>query len=288
MESLLKNLEEKYIDYIKRNEKLTNKSLKETFIHFLKEKNLDKRMELWNNFSVNINSIKQIPQLANPYFIGFGNPQADVLFIGKEKAFNIHSSPLSFLHESVNNTLQWKKLIENDTATLSPFDPKNPRSYHAGKIKAVHTWGKYAQIIAEMKGIKTKPFLKAYEIGDNTFFDHCFLTEINHIPSRYSKGKKASPVRVEFLKNSFYKRFKYVFIGARPYLSHEQIMEIFQVDMDPKKIILGYKGKKKDKPIVAHLFKTKTQTIIYCGQLSGAAGWTNEAIENLVTTITST
>ena len=43
---------------------------------------------------------KPIPQtdvvnMANPYYIGFGNPDADILLVGKEKGFDLISRPAS-------------------------------------------------------------------------------------------------------------------------------------------------------------------------------------------------
>lgn len=272
------NLENHYIEYIKKT--IPDTDLNKSFIEILKERDLDKRWKLWNNLNVNINSIIQLPKLANPFFIGFGNPDSDILFIGREKAFNTYKNPELFFHESINNTLQWELINSGTDFTNEIFDPRNPRKYHKFKIKAAHTWGKYAKII-ELKNDLQQDFLFIPENLQSTFFDHCFLTEINHLPSRYSVGKGLIEERKGLLKKPFYKKFKNVIIGAKGYLTPGQIEKIFDVKQNPDPVVLGKKGKVKIQDIKATVFRNETQQVIYCSQLSGATGWTNEAINNL-------
>lgn len=50
--------------------------------------------------------------LPNPYYIGFGNPEADILILGKEQAYNQeHYTQLFF--ESINNPTEWFEKVEN-------------------------------------------------------------------------------------------------------------------------------------------------------------------------------
>lgn len=277
---LKEEFENQYINYIQKSKFIKDGELRDSFISLLKEKNLQKRHEKWNNFNVNIKSISQLPHLANPFFIGFGNPEADILFLGREKSFNTYSQPELFFHESINNTLQWESINSGIDLTNEVFDPRNPRKYHKFKIKANHTWGKYSQII-KLKNDLKEDLLSMPQDSQPTLFDYCFLTEINHLPSKYSVGEGLIEVRTSLLKNPFYKKFKNVVIGAKGYLSNEQIEEIFNVTRDPNPQPLGFKGKIKKQQINATIFRNENQKIIYCSQLSGATGWTNEAIENL-------
>src|SRR5690606_24611815 len=134
---------------------------------------------------------------------------------GKEKAFDIFRNPMSFFHESLNNTLQWKLIKENKFDEENAFDPRNPRKYHTKKIKSIHTWGKYAQIIVGAKDRNLKELLAEYKPDQDTIFNHCYMTEINHLPSRYSIGHNLTDERKSLLKDLFYKRFKNVVIGAK-------------------------------------------------------------------------
>ncbi len=283
---MIAELEEKYRTYIEninsyKKDRPIDPVLKRDFIKLLESEQLDTREKLWESFNVNINSMSQIPVFANPYFLGFGNPGADILFIGKEKAFDIYKSPKSFFYESLNNTLQWKLIKEDKFDKNNIFDPRNPRKYHTKKIKSIHTWGKYAQIISGAKTLNLKELLAEYKPEQDSLFNHCFLTEINHIPSRYSNGHSLTQERKSLLKDPFYKRFKNVVIGAKGYLKNSEIEEIFDVKLIKENEVIDSKGKLGNKNIVINLFKSTKQQVIYCQQLSGASGWTNEAIGNL-------
>jgi hypothetical protein len=281
MKQLLElNFENRYIDYLRKKDFIKDEQLKNSFISLLREKNIQKRLELWKNFKVSVSSISQLPKLANPYFMGFGNPDADILFIGREKAFNTYNNPELFFHESINNTLQWELINSGTNFSNEIFDPRNPRKYHKFKIKANHTWGKYAKIVALKNSLK-QDFLSIPDNLQPTFFDYCFLSEINHLPSKYSVGEGLIDERKELLQSPFYKKFKNVIIGAKGYLSNQQIEDIFDVTPDPNPIILGKKGKIKIQNIQVTIFRNEQQQVIYCSQLSGATGWTNEAIKAL-------
>ena len=49
----------------------------------------------------------------NPYYIGFGNPNAKILFIGKEKGFDKEKNLRQFEFESLLNPKEWKSYIDN-------------------------------------------------------------------------------------------------------------------------------------------------------------------------------
>lgn len=283
MKAILKNLNTEYINYIRDNKKITDENLRRDFINLLKTENLEKRKILWEGFTVNINSIKQVPELANPYFIGFGNPESKVLFIGKEKAFSMTSSPHLLLQESINNILHWQLIANGKDSVNFEFNPKNPRSYHKGKLKTRHTWGKYAQVLVGLKDkeLDLKELLKDNSESSQNIFEHCFMTEVNHLPSKYSKGKRLISERKELLKNEFYKGFDVVIIGAKKYLNDEEIKEIFKIKESKKDVLLGTKGRNNNIKITCDIYKSDSQFIVYCQQLSGASGWTNKALDNL-------
>jgi len=286
MNALLNGLNEKYINYILSNKKIKDEQLKKDFIELLKCKDLDKRAYLWKEFKINVNSIKQVPQLANPFYVGYGNPKADTLFIGKEKGFSITSYPEQFLEESINNILQWQLIPDSINNESFHFNPRNPRGYHKDKLYKRHTWGKYAQVLAGLKEneLDLKELLKDSSSSTQNIFDHCFMTEVNHLPSKYSKGKTIIPERKDFLSDDFFKTFQTVIIGAKPYFDEERddINELFDVNLVGKDILLGRKGKGERLKITCNVYKNDSQYIFYCSQLSGASGWTNEALKNLV------
>ncbi|WP_283643102.1 hypothetical protein [Croceibacter atlanticus] len=283
MKELINGLDLSYLKYIKELDRIKDTNLKNAFIQLLKIKDLDERKSKWEKLQVNINSIKQVPYLANPYFVGFGNPKAKVLFIGKEKGFDVYKAPKSFFNESVNNILQWQAINGNKQDFKDSFDPRNPRISYPDKIYLRHTWGKYAQIISGLyPKAKLNELLEDYTKTKHSLFDYCFMTEINHMPSKYSKGFRLNDERFKILQNQFYRSFEAIIIGAKGYLKQDQIKSLFQVNLDAKAYHLDYKGKNNSKEITCDIYKSDTQLIIYCQQLSGASGWTNEAIKQLI------
>ena len=79
----LKYYQEEYIQYIK--EQNIDEELKKQFTAILLENDLTKRLEMWDSIRIPLNQIKYLYKLANPFYVGFGNPESDILFIGKEK-----------------------------------------------------------------------------------------------------------------------------------------------------------------------------------------------------------
>lgn len=289
MEELLKtDLEGKYRKYIETVE-LSDEELKTEFLELLEIQDPVERTEKWKKMKVFISSFKELVHLANPYYIGYGNPSSKILFVGKEKAFNLYHHPELFIQESVNNTLHWKLI--GQSGDLNPpqmperemgFNPAFPKSYFTNKFRLNHTWGSYAKIVAGITGTGDPgALLNETQVYKNSFFNKCFTTEVNHIPSRYSENRKLTTERQEFLKHPFFRSFSTVIIGAKGYLDDKQITDLFEAEPKIEEIELEPNGKRTGKTIKLYTNK-HGQRIIYCNQLSGAAGWSSEAMAKLV------
>jgi hypothetical protein len=271
----LKYYQEEYILYIK--EQNIDEELKKQFTAILLENDLTKRLEMWDSIRIPLNQIKYLYKLANPFYVGFGNPESDILFIGKEKAFNITQNPESFLNESINNLLQWEALTEKKELN---FNPKNPVSFYQmkykHKIKGRDTWGFYKNLTEKLVSENDNTL----KLEDDTFFNYCFTTEINHIPSKKTSNEQSINQRVEFLKNEdFFKSFKYVIVGAKGSVSIDEIKNIFGQSSNETTVELG---NNKRTTFCIDILEYPKQKIILCNQLSGATGWTNEVLENLI------
>lgn len=267
----------RYIDFLKNDIKL-DQEIKDQIIELLEESNLERREKLWSSFKITFNQIKQLPKLANPYYLGYGNPDSEILFIGKEKAFDIFKSPNLFLHESINNLRQWEIKLANPLVDDLVFNPSNPILFHQErkyKVKKRSTWGFYKNIVEKISLVK----VNEEKVTNENFFTKCFTTEINHIPSKYSNNLSSNEVRKVLLSEPFFKSFKYVIIGAKGAINQNQIKQYFDFS-EVKNIFLD-----ENKKFECTVFKNQNQKIILCNQLSGAAGWTNIAIENLIKTI---
>ena len=228
-------------------------------------------------------------KLANPYFIGFGNPNSDILVIGKEKAFPVNDWKL-LIKESINNYRQWKIIAESKMFHIDQhkaidtlgFNPLLPKSYHVGITKRNHTWSITSSIVSQVYPDKN---LVVNESNDVTksFFNNCFLTELNHIPAKYHEGSGLSAKRKEFLSHPFFKSFPAVIFSAKSYLKGDDsiLKKIFHAEKDSdSRIKLDRIGRKKDKPLFIEKYVSDKQTIYVCNQLSGASGWSDISLTN--------
>jgi hypothetical protein len=285
----INELEDKYISHI-LNIDFEDKSLIDRFIILLNTKDISARYKLWQNFTIYLKNIKEVHKFSNPYYIGFGNPNSDILFVGKEKGFNIVDDPNLFLYESIDNILQWE-LIDKSTGSPidykfypdSDFNPIFPRLHHHGKFSKRHTWGIYSQIISILKGLNHNSLINETRNYEDSLFKHSFMTEINFIPSKYSEGNvKISNGRKQFLSSDFFRSFRYVIIGAKGYLELADVENIFDAKVILTNKTISTVGKIKERSIKIDVFESANQKILLCSQLSGASGWSNEAIHNLV------
>lgn len=284
MFTLLNNIEDFYRNYIENL--VFNERPKADFLSLLNNNNCIERQNIWDTFRERHPNYNY-SFLANPFYIGFGNPNSDILFVGKEKAFDISNRPELFIRESINNTLQWTSIYQNNQFEINHpqilqnlgFNPFFPKSYHTKNFPSRHTWGIYSTIVNGLYNINL--MLNESINFQNSFFSRCFTTELNHIPSSYSKGIKMSPIRQNFFMNDFYRSFSKIFIGAIGYLTIIELKTLFNIDPNNNGHIITL-GRNSQREISARYFEDQNRKIVYCNQLSGAAGWTNEAINELI------
>ncbi|RED95560.1 hypothetical protein [Marinoscillum furvescens] len=129
----------------------------------------------------------------NPYYIGFGNPNSDVLIVGQEKAIE-KSNQEQILSESIDNPKQWYQIItegifELDYRFYQNGHFKNPLHPYSVKPKRGNTWNQYQQLLEVIY-----PTLIENEIN-NSFLLHSFITEVNHEVSPRSLGYQNNPIR---------------------------------------------------------------------------------------------
>lgn len=158
----------------------------------------------------------------NPYYIGFGNPNAKILVVGKELAIDPIKNQKAFKEESVENPIHWKKIIESgqvlDFNPLFPYDNQYKKSGGS-------TWSQYQRLcdllIDEM-----------HVSENNHFFYNFFITEANTTPSKNSPGREnlVFEPRIDFFKsNSFFQNFEVIIVASGGYLHVPQIEDIFDV-----------------------------------------------------------
>ena len=169
-------------------------------------------------------------KVCNPYYIGFGNPNADILIIGQEKAIGVNDLDRIKV-ESIDNPLQWTKLytqkindhfykFPNPTDFLNPFQPYKNRAKGNGRGQ---TWFYYQKLISFIHPeILNKPL-------GNSFFEKTFITELNHQTSLKKRGYKPNPHREGMWKSEFFKSFPVTVLAAGNYLSQKQVEKLFNV-----------------------------------------------------------
>ena len=183
----------------------------------------------------------------HPY-IGMGNPDAKVLFVGSEKGFNPMISSKIDLHERKLNFIHWNDILNNYNHLrdhfhpilklrkgLDGFNPFSPLTLNetAEKVygKGNHTYKKMEKIIQAqfINYASSAEAINLLEITPGSYhkslFKHCFVTEISDLPkSNQGQGSKFN--FKEFKKScryshmltgktgDFYRSFKTVIIYA--------------------------------------------------------------------------
>lgn len=161
---------------------------------------------------------------ANPYYIGKGNPHADILLIGKELAIDPVSNPKAFQNESIKNPEQWHDIIHGKSIE-NKFDPRWPYEKSLPK-SAGATWNQYQRL-------NNLLFDDNQSETASTFFHKFFLTEINTTPSKYSPGRSKilgelhlARMRM-FKEEQFFQGFPIVIVAAGGYWHIADIQAIF-------------------------------------------------------------
>ncbi|HET8858936.1 hypothetical protein [Marivirga sp.] len=279
LKSLIEELatDKSYVQYLKT--KGVDRFFPENFFTLKTEQ---ERLEAWENIEVKLKEIKDFNKVANPYYIGFGNPEADLLIVGQEKAFNAFNNPELMLYESINNSFQWSKIINNGDLSEINFDPRNPRKLHDEGRSGNHTWSKYSILTDAFYGISScHENMKKHwnQNSRDTLFDKAFTTELNVTPAVSNSGLYLSKEREQLLSNPFFKDFKVVVfaIGSpeKGKKAQKVVSEIYE-GIDFEVVSIGKYGKERDRYIAIATFEN--QVIVICNQLSGSSGWRNEHI----------
>jgi hypothetical protein len=156
----------------------------------------------------------------SPYFIGYGNPNAEILILGKEKGFS-DKNEVQLLQESIMNPRQWLDKISGRNNTNS-FDPEMPYGKEIAGLPEGHTWNKYQKLNNAI-----------YING--SFKENFFISELNYKPSKYSRGfaqnKKNIQTRLVFFADPFFtSQFKVTILACGNYIRPKEIYSTFNCD----------------------------------------------------------
>lgn len=162
------------------------------------------------------------------YFIGTGNPNAPILFIGKESAISSKNS--IGINWYSKNARDWQTHILNNTCETLEYDVDETHVLRKGWGK--NTWSKYQRLsdyIWEKESLKFKvDFLKL-----------AFTTEINDSPelNTLNADKSSLNHRKKLFKESdFIQNFPVIVLACSNYITNNnelrEIDDIFQVTYD--------------------------------------------------------
>ena len=200
-------------------------------------------------------------------FIGYGNPNSNILILGKECAFDPNQSSELDKIAYYNNPEAWVEYCNNplesvlipDWKTVPPIHEEwkknfNPRFAFRGQVyttkkdvagRTSTTWFMYQKMLDMFHGITREK----NDLLD--FQEHCFITELSGIPmkmSRYSSIVRESiEKRVNGLfREAFFQSFPLIIAACKGYVNryhidllaifpHSRIIVTNQLSMMPRK-----------------------------------------------------
>ena len=191
----------------------------------------------------------------NELFLGSGNPNADILIIGKEAAIDMEKSQEQHQREYLGNVDQWKQNIQNNTQFEDVncwfdingiFNPLYPYKGQRNVIRSIQkdgkihgdggtsrTWRFYQKLIDAV-------YHNGVESSHINFHEYSFITELNQITAPYSnkipKKDRLSSIekRKPLFEENFFQQFPIVIVAAGHYIRDFDInlCELFNVEYD--------------------------------------------------------
>jgi hypothetical protein len=207
-------------------------------------------------------------------YIGTGNPNSEILIIGKEVATDTENGKNKSL-EAKNliafnsNVENWKKnikinLSQNKIPNWNDNIENNPLYAFKGvEIKKEgHTWRKYQKL-----------YNLLYENQENNtinFQENFFITEMSVLPSKTTKeAQKKSDFQIKlkerkeiFLKSDFIQNFQIVILACGDYINGKELTDIFEVEF------IEQKGTKRQHYWIHKNLSEKPKLVIHTRQLS--------------------
>jgi|SRR5690554_256938 len=199
----------------------------------------------------------------NKYFVGTGNPNANILFIGKESA--ISKDNLEGNKWYYKNASDWQSHIENNTCECLSYPIPKEHIFRKEKSWGKNTWSKYQQLSDFIFNKNKTP----YYID---FLENVFTTEINDSPNKNTNtaNKYSLNERKLLLKKSdFIQNFPVVVLACSDYIkNNDKIREIDKTFGVHYKDEYEKKVYTKSNWFYSHYNDDKTKLVIHTRQLS--------------------
>lgn len=194
------------------------------------------------------------------YFVGTGNPNANIVFIGKESA--IQKNNIEGNSWYLKNANDWVNHIESNTCEKLNYPITEEHLFRKEKSWGKNTWSKYQKLSNYIFQKEEKP----YYID---FLENVFATEINDAPEKTTNlaDKSSLNERKKMFKNSkFIQDFPVVVLACSNYINNNEqvreIDEIFKVKYCDGKVYT------KTNWFFTHFNEENTKLVIHTRQLS--------------------
>lgn len=182
-------------------------------------------------------------------YMGTGNPNAQLLMIGKEAAISMETNEEQYKREISNNSQDWLSNIQNNSQledVPSWFDQKppvyNPLYPYKNQKNLVESRNKFGNIIRGNGGTsKTwhnyQQFCDAiYNDGRKSalinFHEHFFCTELNEMTGKYSKDVKRNERLVSIQHRKFLLEQPYFQIFPITIVAVGHYVRDFNIDLE--------------------------------------------------------
>lgn len=205
------------------------------------------KKESQNNYFTQL--VKQLSEKedADKQFIGMGNPNAKVLFVGKERG----------REEGKVKELGYAKWWNEITEIPTYNKDEELKKYSGGS-----TLRKY-QKLYESFCLDTEKELY--------FESRVFNTDVNTIPSIKNKNANTAGIKgrkESFFKDPFFQQFPVVVLACSNYFKPHEIYDIFDVSWKENNPF--YRNESRNRWWYAHYNDNKTKLVIHTVQLSGS------------------
>ena len=188
-------------------------------------------------------------------FIGYGNPNADILIVGKECALKEDSEDWKKFYQ--HNFCQWKESLEGhgfgykhaeepydfEHGNFHPINPffrlenkKQSKNREIGRASSTYFY--YQRLIDKVRSDNAEKYAPAPCID---FFNDCFITELNDICRRNDNGlgkdeheeiERHIRARFDWMrKTNFFNQFKVVILACGPYADRIKEDETLRRDL---------------------------------------------------------
>lgn len=252
---------------------------------------------------------KALIDSTNEDYIGHGNPNAKILFIGQEPAIDKKNNAAQYAHEIADNAEQWHNIVANGTGydSIDPSkiefgSPLHPwanqkfqvrsGSDEAGNLKGekgtARTWYNYQKLvnrILELYSKGRKPMNKNDHLDFHRLSFHTDMSDAAYKKHSESvDGKQSVTERVSLLSADFFRNFPIVIAAVghfpRETYGDSYFGDIFGVEFN------GNKGTVQDAWINVNIRNDKDNPmlLIHTPQFSG---WriTNQYIDQIATVV---